>query len=183
MPPVTAPATASPLDVATLPVTDQFTTDEEETIAETPPIVPAAPPPPPPAVSTPPDPTPPPPIPEARPAPAVTTQKPYVASTAAGGTYDQLQTPFVELGETLAIDLIITPLRPDETRDYPFHVISWPAEQAGAEPVVAQSQIHVEGVPIIQRVLPFLFSFLVIIVAAGLIGAIAFLIISWNISA
>ncbi len=67
------------------------------------------------------------------------------------------QTPFVEPGETLTVDLLIDPIeRPRKTQHYPIVVTSRSIEQADAPLVVEEGSVQIEGVSWFRHLLPFL---------------------------
>jgi hypothetical protein len=96
-------------------------------------------------------------------------------------TQSRAQTPFVESGEVLTVDLIITPIEPYKRQDCAFLVSSRAVEQAEAEPVVEQGQIHIAGVSLLGRILPFLLSLIILITTVGLIGGLILLMINVDI--
>ena len=94
------------------------------------------------------------------------------APTAAGDGW--VQTPFVEPGETLAIDLLVDPANPYQTQDYSFKVISRSLEQPEPPLIVEESNIQIVGLTPFQRYSPFLIVLLVAVmllsIASWLIG-------------
>lgn len=94
------------------------------------------------------------------------------APTAAGDGW--VQTPFVEPGETLAVDLLVDPANPYQTQDCPFKVISRSLEQPEPPLIVEESNIQIVGLTPFQRYSPFLIVLLVAVmllsIASWLIG-------------
>jgi hypothetical protein len=75
-------------------------------------------------------------------------------SDAAAQTW--VQTPFVEAGGTLAIDLLISPTNPFQTAYYPFTVTSRSLEAPDASLIVEEASVHIVGITLFQRFGPFL---------------------------
>jgi hypothetical protein len=67
-----------------------------------------------------------------------------------------VQTPFVEAGETLAIDLLISPTNPYQTAYYPFTVTSRSLEAPDAPLIAKEASVHIVGITLFQRFGPFL---------------------------
>lgn len=66
------------------------------------------------------------------------------------------QTPFVEPGETLTVDLRIDPARPYHTQHYPFTVLSRSVEQEDAPLVVEETGVQIVRPSWLRRYYPFL---------------------------
>jgi len=67
-----------------------------------------------------------------------------------------MQTPFVEAGDTLAIDLLISPTDPYQTAYFPFTVTSRSLEAPDAPLIVEEGSVHTVGLTLFQRFGPFL---------------------------
>jgi len=79
------------------------------------------------------------------------------------------RTPFVEPGETLAIDLLIDPIkRSSQTEHYPVTVTSKSVEQEDAPPVIEEGDIQIAGVSWFRHLLPS-FIFVAVIVIEALL--------------
>jgi len=76
------------------------------------------------------------------------------SSDAAAQTW--MQTPFVEAGDTLAIDLLISPTDPYQTAYFPFTVTSRSLEAPDAPLIVEEGSVHTVGLTLFQRFGPFL---------------------------
>ena len=88
-----------------------------------------------------------------------------------------MQTEFIEPGESVSIDLIITPNQRDKSKDCTFEITSKSIEQEHLKPVVEQGKIHISAIPFIQRtILPFLISLMLLTIAVVLIVFIAYFI-------
>jgi hypothetical protein len=81
----------------------------------------------------------------------------------------------VEAGQTLALDLLINPVKPNQTQQYVFTITSQSVEQEGLPPVVETSDLQV--------VKPFwlwrLGLLLIFIIAAIIIILLAALLVFW----
>jgi hypothetical protein len=67
-----------------------------------------------------------------------------------------VQTPFVEAGDTLAIDLLISPTDPYQTAYYPFTVTSRSLDAPDAPLIAEEGSVHVVGLTLFQRFGPLL---------------------------
>jgi hypothetical protein len=76
------------------------------------------------------------------------------SSDAAAQTW--VQTPFVEAGGTLAIDLLISPTDPYQTAYYPFTVTSRSLDAPDAPLIAEEGSVHTVGLTFFQRFGPFL---------------------------
>lgn len=65
------------------------------------------------------------------------------------------RTSFVEPGETLTVDLLISPVRARPGQPYPFTVLSRSVEQEGAPPVIEEGNIQIEEASWVRRYGPF----------------------------
>jgi VWFA-related protein len=87
------------------------------------------------------------------------------------------QTPFVEPGETLTIDLLIAPLNPYQTRNYSFKVISRSLDQKDPPLVVEEGSVQIVGISWFRRLLPYLvFALTSALVIATAVLAVGFLL-------
>jgi hypothetical protein len=75
-------------------------------------------------------------------------------SDAAAQTW--VQTPFVEAGKTLAIDLLISPTDPYQTAYYPFTVTSRSLDAPDAPLIAEEGSVHTVGLTLFQRFGPLL---------------------------
>jgi VWFA-related protein len=73
------------------------------------------------------------------------------------------ETPPVEPGETLAVDLLIDPLKPYQAQDYSFKVLSKAVGQEGVPPVIESGSVQVKGVSWFRHLLPYLIFTVVMI--------------------
>ena len=79
------------------------------------------------------------------------------------------RTPFVEPSETLAIDLLIDPIkRSSQTEHYPITVTSKSVEQEEASPVIEEGDVQIAGVSWFRHLLPS-FIFVAVIVIEALL--------------
>jgi hypothetical protein len=93
------------------------------------------------------------------------------------------QTPFLEPGETLTVDLLIAPLNPYRSRYYSFRVISRSLDQEKPPLVVEEGSIQIVGISWFRRLLPyfvfalvgFIFAFVMV---AAVLGVTSLLTIS-----
>ncbi len=82
-----------------------------------------------------------------------------------------VQTPSVEPGETLVVDLLVDPIiRPRQAQQYPITVISQSVEQEDAPLVIGEGNVQIEVVSWFHRLLPFLVLVAVITIQVLLIG-------------
>lgn len=111
--------------------------------------------------------------PSARPQPVPTTRQEPIPPAIASATIKPgwVETPFVEPGETLAIDLLIDPANPYRTQAYPLVVKSRSLEQRESSWVVEESDVKIVEPTFLQRYSPFLVT--AIIAAAVLLLALA----------
>jgi hypothetical protein len=72
-----------------------------------------------------------------------------------------VQTPFVEAGDTLAIDLLISPTDPYQTAYYPFTVTSRSLDAPDAPLIAEEGNVHVVGLTPFQRFGPFLVALII----------------------
>jgi hypothetical protein len=79
------------------------------------------------------------------------------------------QTPFIEPGETLAVDLLIEPVKPFDAQYYPFTINSSSLEQTEREPVVEQGSVQIQGLAWYRR---YLLPILATIIGTGIIFSI-----------
>jgi VWFA-related protein len=80
------------------------------------------------------------------------------------------RTPFVEPGETLAVDLLIDPIkRSSQTEQYPITVTSKSVEKENAPPVIEEGIVQIMGVSWFRHLLPSLIFVAVIVIEALLI--------------
>ena len=115
------------------------------------------------------------------PAPSQVPSSPQQAGPQAGGSSGLfagwVQTAFIDPGDSVDIDLIITPNQRDKSKDCIFEITSKSIEQEHLKPVVEQGKIHISAIPFIQRtILPFLISLLLITISFVLIVFIAYFI-------
>jgi len=97
--------------------------------------------------------------PEARPV------RPKVVST-------WLQTPLVEPGEALNVDLFISPVKFRQDESYPFKVLSRSVEQEEAPLVTEEGCIQIAGTSRLRRYSPYL---LILVIAAIILFLVFFL--------
>ncbi|MBA3532446.1 MAG: VWA domain-containing protein [Ardenticatenales bacterium] len=65
----------------------------------------------------------------------------YVTETVVGNTWTQ--TPRVEPGQTLVVDLFVEPLKTNATNAYTFQIISRSLEHEGAPLIIEQANVHI----------------------------------------
>lgn len=112
---------------------------------------------------------PPPPPPVSTPHPVVAAAPAPVANGSHSITDFWVETPVIEPGQMLNIDLTIAPLDPYQRQIYNFSLKSRPAEQQNSAPVSQQDSIEVAGISWPRRVLPVMIVILqVIIVTFGI---------------
>ena len=87
-----------------------------------------------------------------------------------GAQTPRAQTPVVEAGETLAVDLLIRPARPYQTAYYPFVVTSRSLEATDAPPVVAEGSVHVVGPTLFQRFGPLLVTMTIVMMTLFIVS-------------
>jgi hypothetical protein len=75
------------------------------------------------------------------------------------------QTPYVQPGESLELELTVAATRTSKARQYPFAVISRAVEQEAAPLVSEEGSIQIRGIPWILRILPYLAILALAIVA------------------
>ena len=80
------------------------------------------------------------------------------------------QTPVVEAGETLAVDLLIRPVRPYQTAYYPFVVTCRSLEATDAPPVVEEGSVHVVGPTLFQRFGPLLVTMTILMMTLFIVS-------------
>jgi hypothetical protein len=78
------------------------------------------------------------------------------------------QTPYVQPGESLDLELTVAAGRASKTQEYSFNVISRAVEQEAAPLVSKEGSIQIRGVPWFLRVLPYLAILALAIVAVVL---------------
>jgi hypothetical protein len=67
------------------------------------------------------------------------------------------QTPFIDPGEQLAIDMLITPIeKPYRTQPYMFTVLSKTIEQENSSLITEAGSIEMPGVSRLRRLIPYL---------------------------
>jgi len=75
------------------------------------------------------------------------------------------QTPFIDPGEQLAIDMLITPVeKPYRTQPYMFTVLSKTIEQEGASLITEAGSIEIPGVSRLRRLIPYLIYFILMMI-------------------
>jgi hypothetical protein len=92
--------------------------------------------------------------PSTRPSTGVEEAPAAASSDAAAQTW--VQTPFVEAGDTLAIDLLISPTDPYQTAYFPFTVTSRSLDAPDAPLIAEEGSVHVLGLTLFQRLGPLL---------------------------
>jgi hypothetical protein len=99
----------------------------------------------------------------ARPRPAASSRQEPAPPTTAIQTIEQgwVETPFVEPGETLVIDLSIDPDDPYQTQTYPFVVESWSLEQREGSLIIEESSVQIVKPTFLQRYSPFMVTTIV----------------------
>lgn len=80
------------------------------------------------------------------------------------------ETPFLEPGETMKVDLVMDPVRPHQSQDCSFSVISRGMEQKDAPPVVEEGKVQIVGVSWFRLYLPP--------IAFGVVSTMAILVIA-----
>jgi VWFA-related protein len=106
----------------------------------------------------------------ARPQAVPVTPAPYPV----GETWSQ--TPFVEPGETLALDLLIAPLNPYQTHNYLFKVISRSLDQKDPPLVIEEGSAQIVGISWFRRLLLYsIFALTFALVMATAVLVVAFL--------
>jgi hypothetical protein len=66
------------------------------------------------------------------------------------------QTPLVEPGETLVVDLLVNPVRPFKTQHYLFQLFSRSVEQEGAPLVEEDASVYMVRPSLLRRLFPYL---------------------------
>lgn len=106
----------------------------------------------------------------ARPA-AMSAPSPSITTSTVPGVW---QTPPVEPGEALTLNLLIDPGRPTQTMNYTFRVSSQAIDDANAAPVIESGSLEVKGISLFRLYLPFFVlagvTILVIVVVALLLS-------------
>lgn len=105
----------------------------------------------------------------ARPASAARPAAQVVATTSLAAGW--VQTPFVEPGSSLRIELLIDPLSPYERQHRVFTVESRSLEQPGSPPEITEGDVRMVGLTALQWYAPFVAT--VIIAAAFLVIALS----------
>lgn len=82
-----------------------------------------------------------------------------------------VQTPSVEPGAKLQLDLVVRPVKPDKSRHYAFEVLSRPVSGDEAEPLVDEWYIEISGAAGLRRYHPYLL--------VGALAILAVLVTSW----
>ena len=75
-----------------------------------------------------------------------------------------VQTPFVEPGETLAVDLFIRPVKSRQDEFYPFKVLSRSVEQEEAPLVIEEGSVQIAGASRFRRYSPYLLILVIAVV-------------------
>jgi hypothetical protein len=103
----------------------------------------------------------------ARPQPVVSFRQEAITPATASQTIEQgwVETPFVEPGGTLVIDLSIDADNPYRSQTYPFVVESWALEQREDSLIVEESSVPIVKPTFLQRYSPFMVT---VIVAAAI---------------
>jgi hypothetical protein len=79
------------------------------------------------------------------------------------------QTPYVQPGESLELELAVAATRTSKTRQYAFDIVSRAVEQEAAPLVSEEGSIQIRGIPWFLRVLPYL-SILALAIVAVLLA-------------
>jgi len=79
------------------------------------------------------------------------------------------QTPVVEPGQTLAVTLTLRPVKPRQTQQYFFRVVSQAIDAEGVAPIIEQGNLQIQGLSIMRRFLPFLVVMGMLVIVLGLI--------------
>jgi VWFA-related protein len=99
---------------------------------------------------------------------ATRAQMPPAAPVSAGHSQSWFETPWVAPGETLPVNLRITPRDPYQTQRYDFQVWSRAIEPAGSPWLAETGQVQIKGISGFARLLPYLlFGLVTLIVATG----------------
>jgi VWFA-related protein len=85
-----------------------------------------------------------------------------------------VQTPAVNAGELLALDLLIDPINPYRRQEYSFHMVSRSMEQPDADVVATEGRLKVAGLSGLRRFYPFLVACSVVVVMLALVALLAF---------
>ncbi|MEE8389683.1 MAG: hypothetical protein V3S14_02655 [Anaerolineae bacterium] len=81
-----------------------------------------------------------------------------------------VQTPCVEPGETLIVDLLVDPIEHSrQAQHYPIAVTSRSVEQEDGPQIIEKGNVQIEGISWFYRLLPFLIFVAVIAIQALLI--------------
>ncbi len=107
------------------------------------------------------------------PSPTASQDQPAQGAALVYGTVKQIwsQTPMVEAGETLRVNLLVRPIHPSKrTEAYHFSVISRPAEQAAAAEVAEKASIQIEELPYYFRFLPVFVDVLIAAITLFILG-------------
>lgn len=83
-----------------------------------------------------------------------------------------VQTPYVQPGESLTVDLLVSLVQAAATPDYAFRVLSRSVEQGEAPPVVEEGNVEIKRLSLFRRLLPYAF---IIIITAGILAFAAWL--------
>jgi hypothetical protein len=79
-----------------------------------------------------------------------------------------VETPIVQPGETLAVDLLIDPLHPHDAQTYSFTIKSRSLEQPGSREVTEEGSVQIVGSTFFERYSPFLIALGFAALAIGL---------------
>ncbi len=88
------------------------------------------------------------------------------------------QTPLIDPGETLTIDLLIAPRKPHRTQRYSFKVLSKAIESESAPLVVEEGSIQIKGRSWFRRLIPYLLFAMIIVV---IVLSVIFLVMNLDI--
>jgi VWFA-related protein len=75
-------------------------------------------------------------------------------------------TPYVEPGQSLVVQLLVSPTRAPRSQHYAFRVLSRTAEAEGGEPLVEHGTVALRGLPILRRA----WTLLLLVLSAALLA-------------
>lgn len=78
-------------------------------------------------------------------------------------------TPYVEPGQSLVVQLLVSPLRAPRTQHYAFRVLSRTAEEEAAQPVIEHGTVALQGLGVGRRIL----STVLFLLSLALLGLLA----------
>jgi VWFA-related protein len=107
----------------------------------------------------------------------------YPAGLAAqNGVETWAETPLIQPGQILKVDLLVAPLKPYQSQEYSFTISSKPAGPAEALLVTEQGQLYIKGIGWFARLIPIMLAAVAIIGILLLAGYGLYWLINANIS-